>query len=108
MRWRRAQRGSVISRSATGLQESGLGDGWTHIFSPTVVMEVTSGVRHNHEAWYPYGGRADFDNCPAPPWVSTPANGICSESTGYYSAFPFGETGVPCPIRRMSTSTTVC
>jgi hypothetical protein len=34
--------------------ESGLGVGWTHMFSPTLVMEVTSGVRHNHEAWHPY------------------------------------------------------
>lgn len=34
--------------------ESGLGVGWTHMFSPTVVMEVTSGIRHNHEAWHPY------------------------------------------------------
>ena len=34
--------------------ESGIGLGWTHIFSPTVVMEVTAGARHNREAWYPY------------------------------------------------------
>lgn len=34
--------------------ESGLGLGWTHIFTPTIVMEVTAGARHNHEAWYPY------------------------------------------------------
>jgi hypothetical protein len=33
--------------------ESGIGIGDTHIFSPTVVMELTAGVRHNHEAWYP-------------------------------------------------------
>lgn len=33
--------------------ESGLGVGDTHIFTPTVVMEVTAGVRHNHEYWVP-------------------------------------------------------
>lgn len=36
--------------------ESGLSVGWTHVFSPTIVMEVTSGIRHNHEAWYPESG----------------------------------------------------
>jgi hypothetical protein len=33
--------------------ESGIGLGGTHIFSPTVVMEVSTGLRHNHEAWFP-------------------------------------------------------
>ena len=36
--------------------ESGLSVGWTHVFSPTIVMEVTSGIRHNHEAWHPIAG----------------------------------------------------
>jgi Carboxypeptidase regulatory-like domain len=36
--------------------ESGLSVGWTHVFSPTIVMEVTSGIRHNHEAWHPING----------------------------------------------------
>ena len=35
--------------------ESGLGVGWTHIFTPTIVMEFTSGARHNHEGWRAYG-----------------------------------------------------
>ena len=35
--------------------EEGLGFGNTHVFSPTVVMEINTGVRHNREAWYPYG-----------------------------------------------------
>jgi hypothetical protein len=35
--------------------ENGLATGLTHIFSPTVIMEFTAGVRHNREAWYPYG-----------------------------------------------------
>ena len=35
--------------------ESGLGVGGTHLFNPTVVMEVSAGVRHNREAWYPVG-----------------------------------------------------
>ncbi len=32
--------------------ESGIGVGGTHIFSPSVVMEVSTGLRHNREAWY--------------------------------------------------------
>jgi len=35
--------------------ESGLAIVGTHIFSPTVVLEYNTGVRHNHEAWHPYG-----------------------------------------------------
>jgi hypothetical protein len=41
--------------------ESGLSVGWTHVFTPTIVMETTSGIRHNHEAWYPYGGQDDLN-----------------------------------------------
>jgi hypothetical protein len=41
--------------------ESGLAVVGTHIFSPTVVLEYNTGVRHNHEAWHPFGtnGRTD-------------------------------------------------
>jgi hypothetical protein len=35
--------------------ESGLAVVGTHVFSPTVVLEYNTGVRHNHEAWHPYG-----------------------------------------------------
>ena len=35
--------------------EDGLATGDTHIFSPTVIMEFNAGVRHNREAWHPYG-----------------------------------------------------
>lgn len=35
--------------------EDGLAFGETHIFSPTVIMELSTGVRHNREAWHPYG-----------------------------------------------------
>ncbi len=35
--------------------EEGLAMGDTHIFSPNVIMEVSTGIRHNREAWYPYG-----------------------------------------------------
>ncbi len=35
--------------------EDGLATGLTHIFSPTVIMEFNTGVRHNREAWHPYG-----------------------------------------------------
>ena len=61
--WLSQQEGYAVAAPATPtgffgqcycFTESGLGVGWTHIFSPTVVMELTSGVRHNHEAWHPY------------------------------------------------------
>jgi len=35
--------------------EEGLAFGETHIFSPNVVMQIDSGIRHNREAWKPYG-----------------------------------------------------
>lgn len=35
--------------------ETGLGIGGTHVFSSSLVMEINAGIRHNHEAWYPYG-----------------------------------------------------
>jgi len=35
--------------------EEGLAMGDTHIFSPSVIMEINTGIRHNREAWYPYG-----------------------------------------------------
>ena len=35
--------------------EDGLATGDTHIFSPNVIMEFNAGVRHNREAWHPYG-----------------------------------------------------
>jgi hypothetical protein len=35
--------------------EDGLATGETHIFSPSVIMEFNTGVRHNREAWHPYG-----------------------------------------------------
>jgi len=34
--------------------EEGIAAGWTHVFSPTLVSEMTTGVRHNHEGWTPY------------------------------------------------------
>jgi hypothetical protein len=41
--------------------ESGLAIVGTHIFSPTVVMEYNTGVRHNHEAWHPFGENGATD-----------------------------------------------
>jgi hypothetical protein len=61
--WLSQQEGYAVAAGATPIgffgqcycfTESGLGAGWTHIFSPSIVMELTSGVRHNHEAWHPY------------------------------------------------------
>jgi hypothetical protein len=62
--WLAQQEGYAVAAGATPVgffgqcycfTESGLAVGGTHVFSPTIVMEVTSGIRHNHEAWHPYG-----------------------------------------------------
>jgi outer membrane receptor protein involved in Fe transport len=34
--------------------EEGIAVGWTHVFSPTLVSEMVTGVRHNHEGWKPF------------------------------------------------------
>ncbi len=34
--------------------EEGIAVGWTHVFSPALVSEMTTGVRRNHEGWKPY------------------------------------------------------
>lgn len=34
--------------------EEGIATGWTHIFSPTIVNEMTAGLRRNHEGWKAY------------------------------------------------------
>jgi hypothetical protein len=41
--------------------ESGLAIVGTHIFSPSIVMEYNTGVRHNHEAWHPFGENGATD-----------------------------------------------
>lgn len=41
--------------------ESGISAGWTHVFTPNIVMEATAGARHNHEAWYPVGGQTELN-----------------------------------------------
>jgi hypothetical protein len=62
--WIAQQEGYAVAGGATPVgffaqcycfTEEGLGFGNTHIFSPNVVMEINTGVRHNREAWYPYG-----------------------------------------------------
>ncbi|HXB71189.1 MAG TPA: carboxypeptidase-like regulatory domain-containing protein [Candidatus Acidoferrales bacterium] len=62
--WLAQQEGYAVAGGATPVgffaqcycfTEDGLASGWTHIFSPSVVMEFNTGVRHNREAWFPYG-----------------------------------------------------
>jgi hypothetical protein len=61
--WLAQQQGYAVAAGATPVgffaqcycfTESGIAAGWTHLFTPTVVMEMSTGLRHNHEAWYPY------------------------------------------------------
>jgi hypothetical protein len=68
--WNAQQEGYAVAGGASPVgffgqcycfTESGLGVGETHIFSPNVVMEISTGVRHNHEFWTPYGSPNEID-----------------------------------------------
>ncbi len=61
--WLSTQQGYAVAAGAkpTGFfgqcycfSEEGIAAGWTHIFSPAMVNELTAGVRRNHEGWKPY------------------------------------------------------
>ncbi|MCX6628394.1 MAG: hypothetical protein NTW28_12280, partial [Candidatus Solibacter sp.] len=61
--WLSMQQGYAVASGATPIgffaqcycfSESGIGVGWTHIFSSSLVMEVTTGLRRNHEGWNPF------------------------------------------------------
>jgi hypothetical protein len=61
--WLSTQQGFAVAAGAkpTGFfgqcycfSEEGIATGWTHVFSPTVVNELSTGVRRNHEGWKPY------------------------------------------------------
>jgi hypothetical protein len=61
--WLSTQQGFAVAAGAkpTGFfgqcycfSEEGIATGWTHIFSSTVVNELSAGVRRNHEGWKPY------------------------------------------------------
>lgn len=68
--WKASQQGYAVAAGATPVgffgqcycfTESGLGVGWTRTFSPTIVMEINTGLRHNREAWYPYGSENELN-----------------------------------------------
>jgi len=68
--WLAQQQGFAVAAGAkpTGFfgqcycfTESGLGIGWTHVFEPTVVMEMSTGLRHNHEFWSPYPDQTELN-----------------------------------------------
>jgi hypothetical protein len=61
--WLSTQQGYAVAAGAkpTGFfgqcycfSEEGIAAGWTHIFSPSVVNELSAGLRRNHEGWKPY------------------------------------------------------
>ncbi len=61
--WLSTQQGFAVAAGATPtgffgqcycFSEEGIATGWTHIFSPSLVSELTAGVRRNHEGWKPY------------------------------------------------------
>jgi hypothetical protein len=61
--WLSTQQGFAVAAGAkpTGFfgqcycfSEEGIATGWTHIFSPSLINELTAGVRRNHEGWKPY------------------------------------------------------
>ncbi len=62
--WLAQQEGYAVAAGATPVgffaqcycfTEEGLAMGETHVFSPRVVNQFDTGIRHNREAWYPYG-----------------------------------------------------
>jgi hypothetical protein len=68
--WLAQQEGYAVAAGATPVgffgqcycfTESGLAVVGTHVFSPTIVMEYNTGVRHNHEAWHPYGSANEIN-----------------------------------------------
>jgi hypothetical protein len=68
--WSAQQQGYAVASGASPVgffaqcycfTESGLAVGWTHIFGPRVVNEINTGLRHNREAWYPYGAPDEID-----------------------------------------------
>ena len=61
------QQGYVVASGATPIgffaqcycfSEEGIAIGWTHVFSPALVSEMTAGARHNREGWIPYDDTA--------------------------------------------------
>jgi outer membrane receptor protein involved in Fe transport len=61
--WLSTQQGYAVAAGAkpTGFfgqcycfSEEGIATGWTHIFSPSLINELSTGVRRNHEGWKPY------------------------------------------------------
>src|SRR6266849_905411 len=61
--WLSTQQGYAVASGAkpTGFfgqcycfSEEGIATGWTHIFSPSIVNELSAGLRRNHEGWKPY------------------------------------------------------
>ncbi len=103
--WTAQQEGYAVAAGATPVgffgqcycfTESGLGVGATHVFTSSIVMEVNAGLRHNHEAWYPYGGPDEIKK------VLRSAIGYNlgqwypqSNANGFIPRFSFG--GVPSP-----------
>lgn len=68
--WNAQQEGYAVAAGATPtgffgqcycFTESGIATGWTRLFGPHVVMEIDTGLRHNHEFWTPYGSPNEID-----------------------------------------------
>jgi len=61
--------------------EEGIATGWTHVFSPSVVMEVTTGARHNHEGWKPYNDT--LTPAQRVPTAGNPVSTVLKSAIGY-------------------------
>ncbi|MBI5281857.1 MAG: TonB-dependent receptor [Candidatus Solibacter usitatus] len=102
--WISEQQGYAVAggASAWGLfgqcycfTEAGVSAGYTRVFSSSVVMEASGGIRTNHEAWYPYGSANEIDK------VLRSKRGLStlgqwfpqSNATGFIPRYSFG--GVP-------------
>jgi hypothetical protein len=109
--WLAQQQGYAVAGGATPVgffgqcycfTESGLALVGTHVFSPTIVMEYNTGVRHNHEAWYPYGGNNTADSELKKVLRSSIGYNLGqwfpqANATGYIPRYTFGSSGGSLP-----------
>ena len=77
--------------------EEGLALGDTHIFSPSVIMEVSTGIRHNREAWYPYGQNEINKVLRSGIGYNLGQWYPNANASGFIPRFSFGSSGVPNP-----------
>ena len=84
------QQGYTVASGATPIgffaqcycfSEEGIAVGWTHVFSPALVSEMTAGARHNREGWSPYNDTATpIQNVPT---AGNPMSTVLRSAVGF-------------------------